>query len=156
MADVVEKPIEAKKPPEPETWDKSSKDIVAGAVAWMYQACKDQGHKWNTLTASDPIVADGHRLVVADAARRAIPEADVDVTYTDLLAAMHAYGKEDVGKVRKARVEAAAKAEKTYKDDATAVAREPGDETWRKKQWQPEYVPPAAEPGPVEPFEPIP
>jgi hypothetical protein len=116
MADPVEKP------PEPETWEKSSKDIVAGAVAWMYQACKDQGHKWNTLIASDPIVADGHRMVVADAERRNIPVEDIDVTYTDLLAAMHAYGKEETAKARKDRAAARAEAEKAAKPESEVEA----------------------------------
>lgn len=106
------------KPPEPQTWDKSSKDIVAAAVAWMYQACKDQGHKWNTLTARDPIVAHGYDMVEADAVARGIPADTITVTYTDLLTAMHAYGKEDTAKTAKVKAAEAAEAEKVRVADA--------------------------------------
>ena len=163
-----EKPIVAEKPPEPETWDKSQKDIVAEAVAWMYQACIDQGHKWNTLHAADPIVADGHRLVLADAARRGIPGVDIDVTYTDLLAAMDAYGKEEVGKARKARMERVAAVEKA-RAEAIAKAKAEGDANAAKARAEasgsnsspvieprPVVQPPPIPRPPVEPFEPIP
>lgn len=79
--------------PATETWDKSSKDIVNLAVAWMMAECVRQNHSWNTLTTHDPIVAHGYDLVVLDATRRGIPESAINVTYNDLLDQMQGLAK---------------------------------------------------------------
>lgn len=71
-----------------ETWEGSSKDMVATAVAWMADECARQGRKWNTMSDNDLIVSQGYERIEAEAMARGIPVDAVDVTHGELLDAM--------------------------------------------------------------------
>lgn len=80
------------------TWDSAGKEIVATAVDGMLAACMKQGRRWNTITASDLIVAQGLEAVDAAAVAQGIPVESVTVTSYDMVHAMHDAGREHAKK----------------------------------------------------------
>jgi colicin import membrane protein len=114
-------------PVETQTWKDASKDMVSAAVRWMAEECARQNRKWNTLSDSDLIVAQGYERVEADAVARGIPVADVDVTHAELLDGMRVLARaKQADPVKAAADEAAEK--KGVEDRAVADRKRAFDE----------------------------